>query len=1465
MISDPICTLSIQPIIGDGNCFFYAVSHQRFRNSSNSIIKHEAINLRQAVVDFIEANLDDFENWLDVNPSQSENYLITIRKNGQMVSSECIAAASRLLDRKIWIYQVNLPLLKYELNDNGNLDLPPIFLFYRNLHYESVVNLDPSSYDIGVISSTLTEVDDIESCVHSVVDKNLNSIESSKVPFDKEDYCWIDLADVNWKVKIGKKGSFDETFDILFKQLTFVGCKDFASANDLYDKIGFSRKILNCEDLFEILYLSAVLSNRIILLFSRTGKCRKFLPLKKQGKCIFLFVDDLMMELAEVISYKRIHDVNRESYFISSTVYTIGGILCNEFIMPKNDNSLFSAICHQMSGFLPSESLFNELVLALKVDVKNSGFGNLLSANLNGSYLQLLNIICNIIKSKVSLWENDEIIHQFIPTCIDSHVHASNIILKKNGDNMFFNSLIFANNIQLNNKSTNVSISSLTDTSIPVDVIDSNVNDYNILSSTIPSVNTIDSNVINPHLRGVIFLKIATLNVRGCCSLDKRIEINDCLLSFGVDVAVLQEVNLDGSTASSNNYDWYISDRSSANKSRGLAFLIKKNSDFLLSDLRTINCNIMSGKVLCKFNSSSLLLVNVHAPNSNSSNFFTTLGNYVNKNPLKDRIVLLGDFNAHVGKDDLENSEKKFFGAHIGHNLCNANGEFFKALVMLHDLKCYSMNFNDSLLVTWSNGVSSSQVDHIVASSRPSFKINQIKAFWTELNVDHKLLFCKLKFGSCHEKCRDMKHKTLVDPSYLQFKEFQDKFHLNLKNSEKLNYNTEDVNVSYDHLSRKLNSAAKSALSTVNSKLTPIRMKALKRLQKSQMKARFQKGKGIDISFMRREIQINRQSYKLAVRDHCEKIAIDFFNNLNNFEPSERNKRTYKFLKKFIHSKNNFASPVIPLSHWNRELEVTLGNDISIEPDIEVIGQGPSKLEIKEIINSLMNGKACGEDKIKNEYLKYADDEVLDDIWKIMSNVWANNKIPDVWRNSIQIPIPKKKGAKVTNEFRRITLCNLGYKIYATWLKSRLHSFIGDPGYHQAAFIRNRSTDDQVFITRRLLEERWNAGFKTFVASLDISKAFDRVEIHCIKDILRELNVPHHLIQRICNALNSEKTKVLWQGVFSREFVKNRGIKQGCSMSPFLFILIIQWVLIEVKKIIKKLNLLDQNNMKLPIILAFADDLLVITNSVRDLDLIIKHLKMAFARVGLEINKDKSNILIRDPSKDSITPNSLLLDNEPFPVVDKLRYLGSYLTTDLARPLTTRIRCSSTMKIAKMVIAFCKRYKPTWRLGKLMYKTVILPSMIYGFKTATILKRNRLSITRFENQIVREIWDSCRDRPSSSLSVSQLLDGKTAVKIIRILKICYWAHIQRRDSLHPLKLAANLCLNKKKKGRPSFTWRDSIIEVFKHYPEWVESDWIGFANDKNLVKRKAEHIYLIECSEEEDFDNSFGRKKFKKS
>lgn len=133
-INAPIGYLRIQPIIGDKNCV-YAVSHQQFRTSSKEDIKISVIDLRQSVIDFIENNLVDFEAWLDVNPSQSAGYLNSIKINGRMVSSECIAAAFCLLGRRIWVYQDNVHIIKYELNVNADDDLSPISLFHNNLHF----------------------------------------------------------------------------------------------------------------------------------------------------------------------------------------------------------------------------------------------------------------------------------------------------------------------------------------------------------------------------------------------------------------------------------------------------------------------------------------------------------------------------------------------------------------------------------------------------------------------------------------------------------------------------------------------------------------------------------------------------------------------------------------------------------------------------------------------------------------------------------------------------------------------------------------------------------------------------------------------------------------------------------------------------------------------------------------------------------------------------------------------------------------------------------------------------------------------------------------------------------------------------------------------------------------------------------------------------------------------------------
>jgi hypothetical protein len=76
------------------------------------------------------------------------------------------------------------------------------------------------------------------------------------------------------------------------------------------------------------------------------------------------------------------------------------------------------------------------------------------------------------------------------------------------------------------------------------------------------------------------------------------------------------------------------------------------------------------------------------------------------------------------------------------------------------------------------------------------------------------------------------------------------------------------------------------------------------------------------------------------------------------------------------------------------------------------------------------------------------------------------------------------------------------------------------------------------------------------VIKLDLSKAFDRVNWLYIRMLLIHLGFGLYFVNWIMACLNSVSFSILLNGSATYFFQAERGIRQGCPLSPLLFLLV---------------------------------------------------------------------------------------------------------------------------------------------------------------------------------------------------------------------------------------------------------------------------------------------------------------------
>ncbi|GMI84947.1 hypothetical protein HRI_002164000 [Hibiscus trionum] len=234
--------------------------------------------------------------------------------------------------------------------------------------------------------------------------------------------------------------------------------------------------------------------------------------------------------------------------------------------------------------------------------------------------------------------------------------------------------------------------------------------------------------------------------------------------------------------------------------------------------------------------------------------------------------------------------------------------------------------------------------------------------------------------------------------------------------------------------------------------------------------------------------------------------------------------------------------------------------------------------------------------------------------------------------DTLLVLIPKTKKPENMSHFRPISLCNVIYKIVAKVLAIRFSSTLDSCiDECQGAFIPTRQISDNILIAYEILHTMKNkrAGkHGSFAFKADLSKAYDRVEWPFLEKMLLKLGYDERWVQLLMGCISTVSYSVAFNGVVGEKFLPSRGLRQGCPLSPYLFLVCVEGLSILLNRAMHNRNLrgvtIGRGRLEIGH-LFFADDSICFASASVESAVVLKDLLTQFGNVsGQCVNYDKS-------------------------------------------------------------------------------------------------------------------------------------------------------------------------------------------------------------------------------------------------
>ena len=213
--------------------------------------------------------------------------------------------------------------------------------------------------------------------------------------------------------------------------------------------------------------------------------------------------------------------------------------------------------------------------------------------------------------------------------------------------------------------------------------------------------------------------------------------------------------------------------------------------------------------------------------------------------------------------------------------------------------------------------------------------------------------------------------------------------------------------------------------------------------------------------------------------------------------------------------------------------------------------------ECKQALLGMAHGKAPGSDGLPMEFFVKFWDVLGLDLVDVLNSCYLSGSLSLSQRRGI-ISLVFKKGDRLDAcNWRPISLLNVDYKLASRAIAGRLLKVIHSVVYKdQTCGVPGRFIGENVALLRDVVDFASSSNVPVAIISLDQEKAFDRMDWRFMRATLSEMGFGSSFIRWVDLFYTGVQSAVIVNGYLSGFFSLSRGVRQGCPLSPLLYVLV---------------------------------------------------------------------------------------------------------------------------------------------------------------------------------------------------------------------------------------------------------------------------------------------------------------------